>query len=129
MRRSVSIAGLVLVVTSAVAYANPELLRLQTDDKQWVMPGKDYSATRFSTLNQITKDNVKNLRPAWTFSTGTLRGHEGAPLVVGSTMYVHTSFPNNVFALVLNGLTSGASNGGICRSRTPVFKPSRVATT
>jgi len=86
MRRSVSIAGLVFVVTSAVAYANPELLRLQTDDKQWVMPGKDYSATRFSTLNQITKDNVKNLRPAWTFSTGTLRGHEGAPLVVGSTM-------------------------------------------
>src|SRR5881397_2169024 len=103
MRRSVSIAGLVFVVTSAVAYANPELLRLQTDDKQWVMPGKDYSATRFSTLNQITKDNVKNLRPAWTFSTGTLRGHEGAPLVVGSTMYVHTSFPNNVFALELNG--------------------------
>src|SRR5438034_5635947 len=46
MRRSVSIAGLVFVVTSAVAYANPELLRLQTDDKQWVMPGKDYSATR-----------------------------------------------------------------------------------
>src|SRR5437867_688951 len=103
MRRSVSIAGLVLVVTSAVAYANPELLRLQTDDKQWVMPGKDYSATRFSTLNQITKDNVKNLRPAWTFSTGTLRGHEGAPLVVGSTMYVHTSFPNKVIAGVSGG--------------------------
>src|SRR5437667_11730923 len=103
MQRSVSIACFVLVVTSAVAYANPERLRLQTDDTQWVMPGKDYSATRFSTLNQITKDNVKNLRPAWTFSTGTLRGHEGAPLVVGSTMYVHTSFPNNVFALELNG--------------------------
>src|SRR6059036_4244316 len=103
MRRSVSIACFVLVVTSAVAYANPELIRLQTDDKQWVMPGKDYSATRFSTLNQITKDNVKNLRPAWTFSTGTLRGHEGAPLVVGATMYVHTSFPNNVYALDLNG--------------------------
>src|SRR6184192_66800 len=103
MQRSVSIACFVLVVTSAVAYANPELIRLQTDDKQWVMPGKDYSASRFSTLTQITKDNVKNLRPAWTFSTGTLRGHEGAPLVVGATMYVHTSFPNNVYALDLNG--------------------------
>src|SRR5216110_2847623 len=103
MQRSVSIACFVLVVTSAVAYANPELIRLQTDDKQWVMPGKDYSASRFSTLTQITKDNVRNLRPAWTFSTGTLRGHEGAPLVVGATMYVHTSFPNNVYALDLNG--------------------------
>src|SRR5256885_9982213 len=104
MRRSISVASILLVaVTFAIAYANPELIRLQTDDKQWVMPGKDYSATRFSTLNQITRDNVKNLRPAWTFSTGTLRGHEGAPLVIGDTMYVHTSFPNNVYALDLKG--------------------------
>ena len=31
-----------------------------------------------------------------------LRGHEGAPLVVGNMMYVHTPFPNNVFALDLD---------------------------
>src|SRR5919198_3293030 len=103
MRRSVWFACLLVLLMSWVAYANQELLRLQTDDKQWVMPAKDYSATRYSTLTQITKDNVKNLRPAWTFSTGTLRGHEGAPLVVGATMYVHTSFPNNVYALDLGG--------------------------
>jgi glucose dehydrogenase len=104
MQRSISVACFLLVVAaSLVAHANPELVRLQADDTQWVMPGKDYSASRFSTLAQITKDNVKNLRPAWTFSTGTLRGHEGAPLVVGATMYVHTSFPNNVYALDLNG--------------------------
>src|SRR3989475_2432400 len=104
MRRSVSVACvLVLVLIAWGAYANQELIQLQTDDKQWVMPGKDYSATRFSTLNQITRDNVKNLRPAWTFATGTLRGHEGAPLVIGDTMYVHTSFPNNVYALDLKG--------------------------
>ena len=30
-----------------------------------------------------------------------LRGHEGEPLVVGSTMYVHTPFPNIVYALDL----------------------------
>ncbi len=40
--------------------------------------------------------------PAWTFSTGVLRGHEGAPLVIGDMMYVHTPFPNNVYALDLN---------------------------
>ena len=53
-------------------------------------------------LNQITRDNVKNLKVAWTFSTGVLRGHEGSPLVVGSIMYVHTPFPNIVYALDLN---------------------------
>ena len=42
------------------------------------------------------------LAPAWTFSTGVLRGHEGAPLVIGDMMYVHAPFPNTVFALDLN---------------------------
>jgi alcohol dehydrogenase (cytochrome c) len=103
MRTVVWVAGLLLLVLAVSASGNQELLQLQTDDKQWVMPGKDYAQTRFTTLNQITPKNVKNLRPAWTFSTGTLRGHEGAPLVIGDTMFVHTSFPNNVYALDLKG--------------------------
>src|SRR5881397_3585401 len=103
MRPAVWVAGFLVLVLAVGAYGSQELLQLQTDDKQWVMPGKDYSQTRFSTLSQITATNVKNLRPAWTFSTGTLRGHEGAPLVIGDMMYVHTSFPNNVYALDLKG--------------------------
>ena len=85
----------------SLIHAEGELLQLQQDDKQWVMPAKNYASTRYSSLDQITTANVKNLRPAWTFSTGVLRGHEGAPLVVGSTMYVHTPFPNTVYALDL----------------------------
>ena len=50
--------------------------------------------------------NVKDLQVAWTFSTGVLRGHEGGPLVIGDMMYVHTPFPNIVYALDLN--TDGA---------------------
>ena len=41
------------------------------------------------------------MHPVWSFSTGVLRGHEGAPLVIGDVMYVHTPFPNIVFALDL----------------------------
>jgi PQQ-dependent dehydrogenase (methanol/ethanol family) len=70
-------------------------------DKQWTMANKDYAATRYSSLNSINADSVKNLRVAWTFSTGVLRGHEGGPLVIGSTMYVHTPFPDIVYALDL----------------------------
>ncbi len=69
--------------------------------KQWVMQQGDDANTRYSKLNQITAANVKKLQVAWTFSTGVLRGHEGGPLVVGDVMYVHTPFPNTVYALDL----------------------------
>jgi len=98
-------ATMTLAITAAlplVASANDELLKLQQDSKQWVIPAGNYSSTRYSELSQITKDNVKNLQVAWTFSTGVLRGHEGGPLVLGDTMYIHTPFPNIVFALDLN---------------------------
>lgn len=65
------------------------------------MAAKDYANTRYSTLNQIITDNVKELRVRWTFGTGVLRGNESAPLVVGSTMYVVTPFPNYLYALDL----------------------------
>jgi PQQ-dependent dehydrogenase (methanol/ethanol family) len=81
--------------------AGTELNSLQQDDKQWALPAKDYAGTRYSTLNQITAANVKELKVAWSMSTGTTKGHEGAPLVVGSTMYAHSSYPNHVFAIDL----------------------------
>lgn len=52
------------------------------------MAARDYANTRFSALNEINTGNVANLKLAWSFSTGSLKGHEGAPLVVGDTMYV-----------------------------------------
>ncbi|MEJ2464994.1 MAG: methanol/ethanol family PQQ-dependent dehydrogenase [Candidatus Thiodiazotropha sp.] len=82
--------------------ANSELLKMQKNADDWVMPNGNYSSTRFSELNQINTSNVKDLRVAWSFSTGVLRGHEGGPLVIGDVMYVHTPFPNKVFALDLN---------------------------
>ena len=71
------------------------------DDGQWTMAAKDPASTRYSSLNEISRTNVSRLRVAWTFSTGVNAGHEAAPLVVGSTMYLVTPFPNFVFALDL----------------------------
>ena len=84
------------------ASANDELLRLQGDKNQWVMPTGNYANQRYSALDQINASNASKLHPVWSFSTGVLRGHEGGPLVIGDVMYVHTPFPNNVFALDLN---------------------------
>lgn len=72
------------------------------DNGNWEMPSKDYAATRFSALNQINADNIKHIGLAFTFSTGTTKGFEAPPLVVGSTMYVVTPFPNRLFALDLS---------------------------
>jgi PQQ-dependent dehydrogenase (methanol/ethanol family) len=85
----------------AAALANPELEQLSKDPKNWAMQAGNFANHRYSELKQVNKDNVGKLQVAWIFSTGVLRGHEGSPLVVGDTMYLHTPFPNNVFAIDL----------------------------
>ena len=103
MRRSALTSALLMSVALSVpAFANDSVKKLTGDPSNWAMQSGDYANTRFSKLDQINRDNVKNLKVAWTFSTGVLRGHEGSPLVIGSTMYVHTPFPNIVYALDLD---------------------------
>ena len=68
---------------------------------EWHLPAGDHAATRFSPLAQITTGNVANLRMISAFSTGIPRGHEGQPLVVGSTMYMVTPYPNLLYAFDL----------------------------
>lgn len=77
------------------------LADLQADDGQWVMAAKNYASTRYSGLQQVNAQNVRNLKLQLTFSTGVLNGHEAAPLVVNGTMYIVTPFPNNLYALDL----------------------------
>src|SRR3954465_7036139 len=71
-------------------------------DGDWPMPAHDYASTRFSPLDQVNASNVKELKLAFSFSTGVQKGHEAAPIVVGSMMYVVTPFPNYVYALDLS---------------------------
>jgi PQQ-dependent dehydrogenase (methanol/ethanol family) len=97
----VTALGTVALFAASASYANEELIKLSQDAKQWVMPAGNYANTRFSALKQVTADNVGKLQVAWTFSTGVLRGHEGAPLVIGDMMYLHGPFPNPVYALNL----------------------------
>ena len=94
-------------ITAAAAYAwpaaaNDGLTSIIKDPKQWGIQTGDYANTRYSQLDQINAGNVGKLQVAWTFSTGVLRGHEGGPLIIGDVMYVHTPFPNIVYALDLN---------------------------
>jgi PQQ-dependent dehydrogenase (methanol/ethanol family) len=98
------VARLVALLGLTIAWVWPLPLGAQGQAPaagEWPMAGKDYANTRFSELDQITSGNAKNLQLAFTFSTGTLRGHEAAPVVVGGTMYIVTPYPNIVYALDL----------------------------
>ena len=92
----------VALCAASMALANDDLMSQMDNPSQWAIQTGDYANQRYSELDSINKENVGDLQVAWTFSTGVLRGHEGSPLVVGDTMFVHTPFPNIVYALDLN---------------------------
>src|SRR3974377_1639305 len=95
--------GVVAAVTAgSVVYADSELEKAVANPANFAMPRLNNAATAYSPLKQINSGNVGKLQAAWTFSTGVLRGHEGAPLVIGDVMYFATPFPNIVYALDLN---------------------------
>ena len=97
--------GLVAGATLAmpmVASAAADRDAAMANPNNWATPRANEMGQGYSALAQINKGNVKNLKAAWTFATGVNRGHEGAPLVIGNMMYVHTAFPNNIYALDLN---------------------------
>ncbi len=85
-----------------IAAANADLEKLIADPNNWAMQAGDMYNQRYSKLSQINTQNVGKMQVAWMFSTGVLRGHEGSPLVVNDTMYIHTPFPNKVFAVDLD---------------------------
>ena len=121
MKQLLNSAAVALLLTGASAYANESVLTETAKPEQWAIQTGNYANQRYSELDQITRDNVGDMRVAWTFSTGVLRGHEGGPLVVGDMMYVHTPFPNNIFALDLS------DNGKIVWRHTPQQDPEVIA--
>lgn len=64
----------------------------------WRYYGRDPGGARYAPVDQINRENVQNLKVAWTFRTGE-KPHRGSqdqntPLQVGDTVYVCT--PTNV---------------------------------
>ncbi|HEY6281574.1 MAG TPA: methanol/ethanol family PQQ-dependent dehydrogenase [Burkholderiales bacterium] len=101
-----------------LAFAS-DLPGLIANPNNWAHPSGDFSLHRYSSLKQINTTNVGSMKVAWTFSTGVLRGHEGGPLVIGDTLFIHSAFPNKVFAINLSDQT-------IRWKYTPVQDPSVI---
>ncbi len=96
------VASLVLVVPALVSaqaatdsYSNVTDARLiNPEERNWLSYRGNLEGWGFSMLDEITVDNVANLEPVWTFSTGVLGGHESPPIVNDGVMFVTT--PGNL---------------------------------
>ena len=98
-------AGLALGAFCAAAIGD-EVADRAKDPNLWAAPGGDQALTRHSALKAISTSNVGQLQMIWSQSSGTLRGHEGQPLVVDDVggkpmMYIESGWPNIVQALDL----------------------------
>ena len=80
---------------AAATVAAPSILSAQAAG-EWSAYGRDAAGTRSSPLTQITRDNVRQLAPAWTYRTGDLvrsnasTRFEATPLMVDGTLYLST---------------------------------------
>lgn len=95
MRQLFALAALAILLLPARA---EEPATFRQNPKEWRAQGGNDANWRYSPLTQITPENAEKLQVATIVSTGALRGHEGAPLVVDDVAYFTTPFPNGVFA-------------------------------
>ncbi len=101
-----AVAALVTTCGAAMAATDSEQMARFKDGNQWGAPAGNLNQTRYSTLKDINTNNVKDLSMIWAQSSGTLRGHEGQPLVIENVggkpmMFIESGWPNIVQALDL----------------------------
>ena len=84
------VAGLLLVAAlPAVVLVQTDAQQRQYASRNWPLPGGDLNFTRYSTLNQITRANVKQLGGAWSAELGQ-EVTKSAVVVQDGVMYLHT---------------------------------------
>ncbi len=89
-------AALATPALAASQTTTERLLNADNEPQNWLTHHQDYAAHRFSKLDQINADNVKNLKVAWTYAMGGIEGGgiwphgglEGTPIVEDGAMYV-----------------------------------------
>src|SRR6185369_1007441 len=74
------------------------ILRSGQEPQNWLTHSGNYNSQRYSTLSQITPENVKNVELQWIFQARSLEKFEATPLVVDGIMYT-VEAPNNIVAL------------------------------
>ena len=88
----------VMITAAAQTAGGAHAAAQPTEWKHW---GGDPGVSRFSPLDQITAENVSQLKPAWVYDTGTFgRSWEDTPLLVDGLLYITDPKTSDVVALV-----------------------------
>jgi alcohol dehydrogenase (cytochrome c) len=103
LQHHILLACILIAALALPAFAQepswPRLINSDKEPQNWMSYGGNYAAHRFSALDQINRDNVKQLMPVWMFHTGELRGGlNSTPIVVDGVMYLMGPM-NRVFAI------------------------------
>ena len=100
-----TVTASILAATGAFAQGVTEemLANDQTMTHQVVTNGMGRHLQRYSPLDMLNKENVKNLVPAWAFSLGgeKQRGQETQPLIYDGLMYITGSY-SRLYAIDVN---------------------------
>jgi quinoprotein glucose dehydrogenase len=107
MKRIAQLTRMSASVLALVAAFRGVAASTDTAADDWPCYGHDAGGMRFSPLTQINRDNVSQLKVAWTFHTGDISdghgsrkrsGFETTPILIDGTLYLTTPF-NRVIAL------------------------------
>jgi quinoprotein glucose dehydrogenase len=97
----VLIAPIVAVMIAASALVSGQT---GVTNGEWPHWGADLGSSKYSALDQINRDNVKNLRVAWRWKSENhgprpQNNMEATPLMVGGVLYTTAGFRPNVVAI------------------------------
>ncbi|MFN8059741.1 MAG: PQQ-dependent dehydrogenase, methanol/ethanol family [Vicinamibacterales bacterium] len=90
----------VAAVAAGAQVPYERIVNADAEPGAWLTYSGTYKSQRYSSLDQITRDNVKALRPVWMYQVADAGYVETTPLVVDGVMYV-TEPPTVVTALDL----------------------------
>ncbi len=99
---------MLLALTAMLALLLPPVLAAQAGakDGEWRSNSADNGNTRYSTLDQINRDNVKNLKIAWRWRSWNYspnpesnKEYEVTPLMAGGVLYATAGIRRDVVAI------------------------------
>ena len=96
-----SVAGFLILLCGIAA---PILAQYGAKNGEWTVFGGDPGSTRYSPLDQINRDNVRNLQVAWTFKTdnfapAAVAQNQSTPIMAKGILYFTAGPRRNVIAV------------------------------